>query len=135
MMRDLIKLGLIQVLVVVIFLLFRWIRTVVHPTEPLTLFELFLLSFPNFCESVVGVLLLTCLGLWVNQYLQWNTKLVYGLAALFAGIIVLLHEIQPSFLGGANIYDPNDILFSVVGTLVGTLIVVRLQPNLPARSA
>lgn len=127
-MKDLVKLGWLQLLVILLFLVFRWIRVAVHPKEPLTLFELFLLSFPNFCESVVGVLLLTCLGLFINQYLQWNTKLVYGLAALCAGIFVLFHEIPPSFAGGANIYDPNDILFSIMGTLLGAFAVFRLRP-------
>ena len=46
-MGDILKLGRIQILVIVVFAFFKWIRPSILAKEGNELFKLFLLSFPN----------------------------------------------------------------------------------------
>ena len=84
-MRDILKLVRIQVLVVVLFVLFKLSRSIfLQDTSPETL-KIFLLSVPNLSEGIIGVLLLTGIGLYINIQLAIHLpeKVVYLIATVF----------------------------------------------------
>jgi len=135
-MRSVSKIIRIQLVVVVAFIFFKAIRPGVLDGNSPEAFKLFLLSFPNFCEGVVGVLMLTLVGLYSMLKLKFKIRdqLVYLMAAILAAIYVILQEVKIHNLGGNNVYDPNDILFSIVGLIVGYLIVNKMKPSIGPKS-
>ncbi|MEM7574511.1 MAG: hypothetical protein AAF433_16525 [Bacteroidota bacterium] len=69
------------------------------------------------------------LGLYCNRRLKLSNQNIYLLAVLLAAIYVTTQELKIHNLGGANIYDPNDLIFSGIGLLTGAFLVFRLQPK------
>lgn len=128
-MNDVLKLARIQVLIILLFVAFKLIRKSVLEHEPAELIQVFLYSFPNFCEGVVGVLSLTMLGLYSNRWLRFSNQTIYLLAVFLAAVYVITQELKVHNLGGANIYDPNDLIFSGIGLLTGAILIFRLQPQ------
>ena len=94
------------------------------------MFKLFLLSFPNLCEGIIGVLTLTGIGIYLNTYLNIPKYFIYILAVVLATIYVTTQELKIHNLGGNNVYDPNDLIFSAVGLFIGTMIIFLLQPTI-----
>lgn len=129
-MTSIQKLVRVQLLVLIVFLVFKLSRTSLLANEPAPLIRVFLYSLPNFCEGVIGTITLTVLGLYANQYLKVKNTTVYIIAVVLAGIYVVTQEFKIHNLGGNNIYDPNDVLFSVVGLIVGFGIVWLIKPQL-----
>ncbi len=129
-MRDIRKIARIQIVIIIVFIIFKAIRRTVLENNPPELFKLFLLSFPNFCEAIVGVLTLTMIGLYINKKLKLQNDLIYLIASILAAIFVITQEVKIHNLGGNNIYDPNDVLFSIIGLTIGFVIVKRIKPNI-----
>ena len=80
-------------------------------------------SLPNACEAVFGVGNAAVLLMLLKQRTspRWDRVpdlAVYALATLGAGIYVLTQEFKLHNLGGNNVYDPYDVVASIVG-LVG----------------
>lgn len=79
-------------------------------------------SIPNFIEAVMGSILITG-GLFYlqNNFVSLQKQLadipIYLIAVSFASIYVLTQEIKWHNLGGRNVYDPNDLMASVLGIL------------------
>jgi hypothetical protein len=86
-------------------------------------------SIPNLIEAIIGTLILTGILLQARQY--FNQKMgnlkdvyIYTLAVSVASIYVISQELKFHNLGGNNVYDPYDLLASIVG-LVGTFVIIR----------
>ena len=86
-------------------------------------------SIPNLIEAVIGTLILTGILLQTRQY--FNQKFgnlkdvqVYVLAVSVASIYVISQELKFHNLGGNNVYDPYDLIASIVG-LMGTFVVIQ----------
>lgn len=129
-MEDLHKMARWQLLTLVVFVIAKAVRPSVLESQAPEFVKLFLLSFPNFCEAIVGILTLTMLGLYTNSKLKWRNESIYLAAVLLAAIYVITQELKIHNLGGTNIYDPNDVLFSVIGLCFGFLLISRMKPQI-----
>jgi len=134
-MEDVIKLGRIQLVTIVLFFFSKaWLRPFILNGEFHSIFEIIVLSLPNFFEGIVGVLTLTYISLYINHRWNTNRKLhdasIYIIATILAAIYVITQEFKIHNLGGNNVYDPYDVLFSVVGLILGYIIVVRIEPSI-----
>jgi len=131
-MKDIMKLARIELLIIPIFAFFKLIRPSVLKSSSPEFFKLALLSLPNFFEAIIGTLTLTGVGLLINdrvkeQY-QITPKFIYLLAVIFAGIYVSTQELKLHNLGGNNVFDRNDLIFSFIGLIIAYLIVMRIKP-------
>lgn len=134
-MRDILKLARIQMLFIVLFAFFKFIRPPVLKSNAFDWIKITLLSLPNFFEGVIGVLTLTAILLYLNyRFLtkkqQIKESFIYGAAVILAGIYVITQEFKIHNLGGENVYDKNDVIFSIIGLTVGYLIIVILKPRI-----
>ena len=132
-MTGIIKLVWLELIIIIIFIFFKLIRPTVLNSKSSEFFKLILLSLPNFFEAVIGTLTLTGIGLIINDKLsrkyQIRSRLIYILAAVLAGIYVSTQELKIHNLGGNNVFDVNDLLFSFIGLIIGYLIVLLINPN------
>ena len=95
--------------------------------------NIFVLSFPNLCEALIGGLLLTNIGLFAkNKFLKTLSNItenyVYLFAVLVTAMYILLQEFKIHNLGGNNVYDPFDVLFSVIRLIIVSFILWYLKP-------
>lgn len=134
-MEDILKLARVQIIIIVFFVFFKGIRKRVLETNPTEIIQIFLLSFPNFCEGVIGVLTITMLGLLINKRLRINYGIIYLFATILAAAFVITQELKIHNLGGKNVYDPNDLVFSIIGLIVGYTIVYRIKPRIQTNSS
>ena len=87
-------------------------------------------SIPNLLEAIIGTLLLTGILLQIRQSFIERMATVKDihiriLAVLLAAIYVISQELKFHNIGGNNVYDPNDLIASIVG-LIGIFVVVQL---------
>ena len=73
-------------------------------------------------------MILTMMGLYLNKKLKVSNEKIYISATILAAIFVITQEMKFHNLGGNNVYDPNDIIFSIVGLIVGFIIIYRMKP-------
>ena len=113
------------------------IRPLVVGNETLRLIDIIAFSYPNFCEAVVGVIFLTFIllvtkGMLIkrNSNLVIKEKSLYQTAVLIAGIYVILQEFKIHNLGGENIFDINDVLFSILGLITIYLALLKIEPKI-----
>ena len=125
----------IRGLFIIIFVAFVLNKTMIRPEvlswEQFDLLKIFVLSFPNFCEAVMGSMIITALikmginaGYLDNAFRRWGIEL----AILAAGIFVITQELKIHNLGGRNVYDPYDVLFSIIGLSVSYFVLKKYQP-------
>lgn len=96
--------------------------------------NIFVLSFPNLCEAILGTLLLTNIGLvFTTKFLHADTKIkgavLYSIVVLVAAVYVILQELKIHNLGGRNVYDPFDVLFSIIGLIITYLFLLSFKPQ------
>ena len=131
-MTDIRRMARIQFLVIGVFAIFKFIRPPLIESQAPEILKVFLFSFPNFCEAIIGVLTLTILGLIANKNLKeprrLRAKSIYILATLLAAVYVISQELKFHNLGGNNVYDPMDVVFSVAGLLLGYLLLKKMKP-------
>ena len=132
-MNDILKLARIQILIIILFAFFKFIRPPVLESKSYEWIKITLLSLPNFFEGILGVLILTGMGLYLNDRLRGSLKrikpdYIYIIALVFAAIYVITQEFKLHNLGGNNVYDVNDVIFSIIGLGVGYLIVLAKKP-------
>lgn len=121
-----INLGIIISFIIVKFLLRPYVINNDYPG----FVKIFVLSYPNFCEAVVGTILLTFMLLILNNRTKKiSEQLVYLIAVLLAAVYVILQEFKIHNLGGVNIYDPYDVLFSVIGLVAIYFIIEKYKPR------
>jgi uncharacterized membrane protein len=132
-MDNIRKLAWVQILTLIPFVIVKLLRTDVLQQSPPEWIKIFFLSFPNFCEAIVGTMTLTMIALWI-KYRAFKAPLsiknshLYLLVVLLAGIYVITQELRIHNLGGNNVYDPYDILFSIIGLFVSFGILNYLKP-------
>jgi hypothetical protein len=87
------------------------------------LFLIFTYSIPNLIESIIGTLILTGILLQTRQY--FNEKIgfisdtyIHLVAVSMAAVYVISQELIFHNLGGNNVYDPYDIIASIIGLIV-----------------
>jgi hypothetical protein len=90
---------------------------------------IFVFSIPNLVEAIVGTLIITGILFQTKDYFKarfGHIKDIYihVLAVSMASIYVLMQELKFHNLGGNNIYDPYDVLASIVG-LVFTFSMIQ----------
>lgn len=83
-------------------------------------FTIILGSIPNFLEPLVGVPAVTgILFMTRHSGAKWfatlSDKSIYFLSIFLASIYVITQEFRVHSIGGNNIYDPNDVVASVLG--------------------
>ena len=133
-MNDILKLARIQIGIIVVFAFFKFIRPSVLESNAPSIFKTILLSLPNFFEALVGICTLTAIGLYINSKMlplerQLKHHLIYIIAVIITAIYVLTQEFKIHNLGGNNVFDINDVLFSGIGLLVGYIIILWIQPK------
>ena len=113
-MDDIRNLARIQLGVIVLFAFFKFIRPSVLKGTSAQWIKTTLLSLPNFFEGIIGVIVLTTIGLVIHQRIEDRLKkrldirIVYFIALLLSGIYVISQELKIHNLGGNNVYDKND---------------------------
>ncbi|WP_235297759.1 hypothetical protein [Portibacter marinus] len=119
----------IQIGVILIFILFKIFRSRLLYNFPSDHIQIFLYSFPNFCEAIIGVIFLTVAGLYINRKYQIKEKYIYIMATLLSAIYVITQEYKIHNIGGNNVDDINDIWFSLGGLLAGLSLILTLKPK------
>lgn len=112
-------------------------RPFVLENEYTGLIKIFVLSYPNFCEAVAGTLIVTFGLLLLRGFIMKRRPMaflkgghLYLVASLLAGSYVILQEFKIHNLGGRNVYDPYDIVFSVAGLIIAYFVLVRIRPSM-----
>lgn len=138
-MNDIQKLTRIQLIVIALFVINKFIiRPKVMESADIYLLQVFVLSFPNFCEAIIGVTFLTYLGLTLNNRSlklknRFSDHKIYVMATLVAGLYVILQEFKIHNIGGKNAYDPYDVAFSIAGLILGYVLLQIIKPQIEAR--
>ncbi len=133
-MHDIRILIRIQIVVIVLFIFFKWIRRSVVEFGVPDFIRITLYSLPNFWEAIAGTIILTAVGLVANQrFLSPEKKLrehtIYLLSIFFGGLFVITQELKIHNLGGDNVYDPYDLGFSIAGLLLSYFLFQILKPK------
>lgn len=97
--------------------------------------RVFVLSVPNLLEAIAGTMLLCNLALvgrhrrcwWICKF---SNQQIYCAAVVVAAVYVVSQEFKLHNLGGANVYDPFDVLFSVVGLLLAYWLLQVIKPQI-----
>lgn len=122
----------IQIVILISFVLVKFIaRPYVlkeFTSKPLTVF---VLSYPNFCEAVLGVLILSLLLLLLDHKIKVNmhNQFIYFIACFLTAAYTILQEFKIHNLGGVNVYDINDVIFSIIGVIFGYCLLCIIKPK------
>ena len=132
-MKDIQIKKYVKYLFAVCMLLFILNKTFLRPLiikNEITGFVLILSnSIPNFFEAVMGTLILTAILFTIRLSFLDKIKIVKNanihiIAVILAAIYVISQELKFHNIGGNNIYDPNDLIASIIG-LIATFIMVE----------
>lgn len=117
----------IRLLYLALFILFILNKTLIRPwvlshTDS-SLLIIIVNSFPNFCEAVMGSVTLAGLGAlfrrWFPKQLgDIKNVWLYAGVLFVASIYVITQEFKLHNLGGRNVYDPFDVVASVIGLVL-----------------
>ena len=132
-MRDILKLARVQIICIVLFFFGKaMIRPYVLKNDFPNYADIVVLSLPNFFEGVIGMMTVTMLGLYSSHALKISirNKWIYFLALILASIYVITQELKIHNIGGNNVYDPNDVVFSIIGLLTGYGIILLIHPTI-----
>ncbi|MDN5202711.1 hypothetical protein QQ008_15080 [Fulvivirgaceae bacterium BMA10] len=80
-------------------------------------FQVIVYSIPNFIEAIMGTTVITGLSF---RILRWSGKKIsdfhiYLFSTGIASIYVISQELKYHNIGGNNVYDPNDLIASILG--------------------
>jgi len=124
----------VRYLFVVAILLFLLNKTYFRPwiltNESTELLMIVTYSIPNLIEAIIGTLILTGVLLQTRQYFRermgsFKDTYIHLLAVGIAAIYVISQELELHNIGGNNVYDPYDLIASIIG-LVGTFGIIQL---------
>ena len=120
----------VQILVILVFIPAKAFRPHILAADAPEFVDIFFLSFPNFCEGIVGVVTLTALGSFLRERRLPNlrTRTIYFGAVSLAAVYVLTQELRIHNLGGNNVYDPYDMVASLLGLLFGLALLMWQNP-------
>ena len=132
------KLARVELIIIPIFILFKYIRPSVLESKSPDFFKITLLSLPNFFEAIIGTLTLTGFILIMNNLLnqkhQIGPRMVYMIAVALAGVLVIAQELNIIDIRTNTTFDPCDIIFSVIGLIIGYSIVLLIKPRISNKS-
>lgn len=99
---------------------------------------LFLLSYPNFVEAVIGsvsivVILFLLRFRFPKQLKSLKNKTLYIISISVAAVFVITQELKIHNLGGENVYDANDVIASGIGLLVMLFILLKYGIFVPKK--
>ena len=99
-----------------------FIRPYILKNDVHEIFQIMTLSVPNLIEAIVGTLLLTGILMQIRQqfgkyFASINDTYIHVIAVCMASIYVITQELKFHNIGGNNVYDPYDIIASVIGLL------------------
>ncbi|MEP1421837.1 MAG: hypothetical protein ABJK59_08725 [Erythrobacter sp.] len=108
---------------VAIFAILKQSRETLFEAFPNPVFEIFLYSFPNFAEGIVGFLMTAMLltqASWKVELLGrfFTLPRLCIVTTLGVGTYVITQELGLHHVGGAQVYDPYDIAFSIAGLII-----------------
>ena len=109
------------VVAILVFFLNKFLlRPWVLENETSEFFQIVVLSIPNLIEAIIGTFLLT--GIILQLKFRFNKKMgyikdeyIYLLAVSLASIYSVSQEFKFHNLGGNNVYDPYDVIASLIG--------------------
>ncbi|MBT8220553.1 MAG: hypothetical protein KJP00_12055 [Bacteroidia bacterium] len=133
-MKNARELRIIFLVVFFSFILVKgYLKDDILENDPTLALQVFVLSYPNFCEAVLGSFVLVGIGLVINKRFipkskQVKNQLIYTWAIVLAAVYVILQEFKIHNIGGDNVYDPYDVLFSVIGIGVAYISIHKFQP-------
>ncbi|MEZ4699180.1 MAG: hypothetical protein R2834_02530 [Rhodothermales bacterium] len=92
--------------------------------------EIIALSFPSLIEAIVVLTIVFGLVSAGKAYAlpvlrRLSRPVLLALSVVLVGTYVLTQELSPQNLGGANVVDPWDIVASLVGLAVMSLLFAR----------
>lgn len=132
-MGDIFKLVKIQVFILLLFSICKFIQFFMWSDHYYNWVKTLLLSLPHFFETILGILVLTCIGLWFNTKKLGEKKLtpnvIYILALLATAVYVIVQELNHP-IGENNGYDKNDVLFSIIGLAIGFTLIIFIRPKM-----
>ena len=131
--KDILKLARMEIVVLLLFVPMKLLRPFIMEHTDIEWVHIFFLSFPNLAEGIIGVLTSTMLVLVIrNRYhVEFLTDhVIYMIAVLFSAVYVLLQEFKVHNLGGNNVYDFNDVVFSIIGLIIGFSMIWTLGPTI-----
>lgn len=116
----------------VLFVFLKSVRPRAIDADPPEWVNVILFSFPNLAEAVIGVIMAAMILLVLNSKagkFKLTTNMIYILSVLTSAIYVISQEFKFHNLGGNNIYDLNDVLFSILGLFIAFLILKYIKPR------
>lgn len=97
-----------------------YVRPLILENDLPGLFQIITFSIPNLIEAIIGTLILTGITLQIKEY--FNKKLgnikdtyVHLSAVGICTFYVISQELKFHNFGGNNVYDPYDVIASVIG--------------------
>lgn len=93
-------------------------------------------SLPNFIEAIMGAILITavlfvCRQRFANRLSKLTDLTLYLTATMLTATYVLSQEFKLHNIGGNNVYDPNDVIASILGLVVVSLMLIRFGLIVP----
>jgi len=110
------------------------IRPIVIENEITGLIKIFSMSYPNFCEAIAGTIVIAFMLLVINgkfgkKGLGLKEEYIPLISILTSGIYVLLQEFKIHNIGGTNVYDPYDVIFSIIGLIIAYGLLLYVKPK------
>ena len=108
-----------------LFILFILNKLIIRPWvlehSSSELLELVVLSLPNFIEAFMGSTVIAVFLYYLQSKVallrSFSSVLLNLLACVLAAIYVITQELKIHNLGGRNVYDPYDLIASILGLL------------------
>ena len=99
-----------------------WLRPWARRVEAHEYVQIFLGSFPNFLEALIGMVALTGIIMAIRHnasgsMARLKDASIYLMATALAAIYVITQEVKLHSIGGTNVYDPYDVAASIIGLL------------------
>lgn len=90
-------------------------------------FQIVVLSIPNLIEAILGTIILTGILLQLRYYSNKKIKdsSIYLIAVGISSLYVISQELKFHNLGGNNVYDPYDLIASILGLLMIFMIIKK----------
>lgn len=87
-------------------------------------------SVPNLFEAIIGTINVAgILSFIQHKYFQYHTiikdQYIFSAAFILAAVFVITQELKIHNLGGQNIYDPYDLIASIIGLLGIYLVLLK----------
>lgn len=89
-------------------------------------------SIPNFIEAVMGTFIVTGMLTYYGSHWFKSATILDLTGVLLAGAYVISQELKIHNLGGNNVYDPYDLMASILGLLFSFMVIRKYGITQPA---